>query len=424
MNGRSPRRRWALALVVVALASLLFHTPTAAAADAPTAPGNLRVVSVEPFSVQLAWDASTGGQVNPWDDLLYGVWDETGQHGAWFYNGETSGFITGLEPGTTYTFTAKARDNAWQTSPDSNPVTVTTEEIEPLPVPTNIRVTENVTGTEIAGEFDVAEDPRVVGYGVRVVSEGRTAHAFTVGDTTTFKAENMVPEAEYEITVNAVMESRQGTFGGGRFTGEPSEPFHFTTSRDTVAPRTPETLEILDRTGTSVSLQWARSGDKVGVTDYVLSNGETTQTVPASSVPNWGPIPGTFTNLDPETTYTFTVRARDAAGNLSDASPAQTIATGVDPDVDPPAPVTGLQGTNDQFGTFITWNASTDNVTLQRALKYQLTTDGGDEVTLTGGTQFFASFDVGGVPLRGCEATVVVIDGAGNRSEPRSTQLC
>ncbi|MFD9700580.1 cellulase family glycosylhydrolase [Lentzea sp. NPDC059081] len=85
---------------------------------------------------------------------------------------------------------------------------------------------------------------------------------------------------------------------------------------DTVAPSIPGTLRSTGTTSSSVSLAWDASTDNVGVTGYVLSNGQT-----ATGTTH------TVTGLTPDTSYTFTVQARDAAGNLSGASNAITVRT-------------------------------------------------------------------------------------------------
>ncbi|USX55922.1 cellulase family glycosylhydrolase [Lentzea sp. HUAS12] len=85
---------------------------------------------------------------------------------------------------------------------------------------------------------------------------------------------------------------------------------------DTVAPSIPASLRSTGTTATSISLAWNASTDNVGVTDYVLSNGQT-----ATGTTH------TVSGLTPDTAYTFTVQARDAAGNLSGASNSISVRT-------------------------------------------------------------------------------------------------
>jgi chitodextrinase len=73
-------------------------------------------------------------------------------------------------------------------------------------------------------------------------------------------------------------------------------------------------------TSTSVSLSWTASTDNVGVTGYDVYRG----TVLAGSTAG---TTFTDTGLSSSTAYTYTVKAFDAAGNLSQASTPVTVTT-------------------------------------------------------------------------------------------------
>ncbi|MFT7868659.1 MULTISPECIES: discoidin domain-containing protein [Amycolatopsis] len=91
-------------------------------------------------------------------------------------------------------------------------------------------------------------------------------------------------------------------------------------SGDTQAPSTPAGLTAGTATATSVPLTWGAATDNVGVTGYdVLRNGTAVATSVTTSY--------TDTGLAPDTSYTYTVRARDAAGNVSAASAPITVKT-------------------------------------------------------------------------------------------------
>jgi len=96
---------------------------------------------------------------------------------------------------------------------------------------------------------------------------------------------------------------------------------------DTQAPTAPGTPTVTATTSSSISLSWAASTDNVGVTAYDVYNGSTlARTVTTNS--------GTVSGLSADTSYTFTVKARDAAGNTSPASgpvTAKTQTGGTDP---------------------------------------------------------------------------------------------
>ncbi|MBW4718411.1 cellulose binding domain-containing protein [Saccharothrix obliqua] len=89
---------------------------------------------------------------------------------------------------------------------------------------------------------------------------------------------------------------------------------------DTTPPTTPGTPRVTDVTATSISLAWNASTDDTAVTDYQVLVGSTVLATTTSAAT---PVSG----LIPDTAYTFTVRARDAAGNTSPASASATATT-------------------------------------------------------------------------------------------------
>jgi hypothetical protein len=88
---------------------------------------------------------------------------------------------------------------------------------------------------------------------------------------------------------------------------------------DTSAPTVPAGVRVTGVTAGSVSLAWSPSTDDVGVAEYQVLRGTTV--VASASTPAV-----TVDGLLPGTGYAFTVRARDAAGNVSAAS-AEIAAT-------------------------------------------------------------------------------------------------
>jgi chitodextrinase len=89
---------------------------------------------------------------------------------------------------------------------------------------------------------------------------------------------------------------------------------------DTIPPSVPTNVTVSAKTSSSVSLTWSASTDNVGVTGYdVLLNGTIISATGSTSY--------TVTGLAPSTTYSFSVRAKDAAGNVSAASPPVSATT-------------------------------------------------------------------------------------------------
>ncbi|GAA3141293.1 carbohydrate-binding protein [Nonomuraea salmonea] len=89
---------------------------------------------------------------------------------------------------------------------------------------------------------------------------------------------------------------------------------------DTSAPSVPGNLRSTGVTNTSVTLAWNASTDNVAVTGYEIYRGGTlVATVTGTS--------HTDTGLSANTSYSYTVRARDAAGNRSGTSNSLTATT-------------------------------------------------------------------------------------------------
>lgn len=93
-------------------------------------------------------------------------------------------------------------------------------------------------------------------------------------------------------------------------------------SSDTTPPSVPGSVAETSHTSSAVSLSWAASKDNVAVTGYEVFVGGS----PTASVVTAG-LTATVTGLSPATTYSFTVKARDAAGNRSAASTAAVVTT-------------------------------------------------------------------------------------------------
>ncbi|NUS06575.1 MAG: hypothetical protein HOV97_28920 [Nonomuraea sp.] len=89
---------------------------------------------------------------------------------------------------------------------------------------------------------------------------------------------------------------------------------------DTTPPSAPTGLRVTGTTSGGVSLAWTAATDNVGVTGYLVQrDGVQVATATGTSY--------TDTGLAPSTGYTYTVKARDAAGNQSAASASVTATT-------------------------------------------------------------------------------------------------
>lgn len=145
---------------------------------------------------------------------------------------------------------------------------------------------------------------------------------------------------------------------------------------DAVAPTAP-TLVASGTTQTTTNLSWSGATDNVAVTGYDVYRGATLLGSTAST---------TFvvTGLTASTTYSFTVRAKDATGNISVASNTvnvTTLALAADTTA-PSAPTLSASGTT-QTTTNLSWTGATDNVAVTGYDVYRGTTLLGSSTTAT-----------------------------------------
>ena len=129
--------------------------------------------------------------------------------------------------------------------------------------------------------------------------------------------------------------------------------------------------------------------------------------------------------LSPDTTYTFTVRARDSAGNWSEMSDPFVVTTPpADPnDHEPPTMPPGFWGGIIDGATeaMVFWGNSTDNVTPQEHIRYYLYLNGEfDGATVYPYPRQFTMYLTPGIVNT---IEVYAVDEAGNRSAPATMTI-
>jgi hypothetical protein len=133
---------------------------------------------------------------------------------------------------------------------------------------------------------------------------------------------------------------------------------------DTTPPSAPSNLAATASSSTQIGLNWTASTDNVGVTGYRIercagaSCSSFTQIATVGSTTSYSD-----TSLTASTSYSYRVRANDAAGNLSGYSNVSSATTPSAPDTTPPSAPSGFGATAASPSQInLNWTASTDNV--------------------------------------------------------------
>ncbi|MBB6734675.1 DUF4832 domain-containing protein [Cohnella zeiphila] len=361
--------------------SVTTDSPPALDTQAPTAPTNLSATGHTSGSVSLAWTAST---------------DNVGVTGYEVYrNGTKAGSATGtsftdsgLAASTSYTYTVKALDAAGNASASSNSVSAATDAAG---AGTAASYEAEAAGNALAGGAAVAACPGCSG-GFKVGYVGNNSGTLTFNGVLASAAGSYTLTIAYlngdasrpvSVSVNggtALNLTLPGT-GGWDQVGTQTATVALQSGSNTIklfiaggwspdfdrilvsppgssidlqAPTAPSGVSAASRTTTSVSLSWTASTDNVGVTAYdVYRNGMLAGSSATASF--------TDTGLSPNTSYSYTVKARDAAGNASAASSALQAATLDAPDTQAPSAPSNVNGTASGTWINLSWTASTDN---------------------------------------------------------------
>jgi chitodextrinase len=289
--------------------SAIVTTPAGSQPDTqpPSAPASLSAVATGSSSVDLSWSAATDNVGVTGYRIL--------RNGAQVGTATGTSFVdVGLTPSTTYTYTVIARDAANNASASSPPASATTNAVggsdtQAPTAPTGL--TANATGTSTVDLSWTASTDNVGVTGYRIFRNGSQ-----VGTTTnsSFTDSGLSPATVYTYSVVA--------FDAAGNTSPPSGSATATTQSppDTQAPTAPTSLTATATSFSTVALNWSPSSDNVGVTGYIIYRGGVQVGTAAGTS-------FTDTGLTPITTYTYTVKARDAAGNVSSASAAATVTT-------------------------------------------------------------------------------------------------
>jgi len=283
----------------------VYESTTGADTTAPSIPTEITASGITETSLDLSWAASTDSSgVAGYNIYKNGVLEKT------VTGNETS--ITGLACGSTYPFTIVAVDVNGNSPDASEPVSFSTSpcsDIVDPDGPTALSVT-GIGAYSLELNWTASTDNvGVRAYQVYIDNEFETAFF-----TTSATLYGLTCETDYTISIRAE-----------DFSGNLSEAAEIEVSTadctDDVPPLAPANLRAYNTTQTSTELTWLISSDNYGVTSYEVYLDDRHHT---SVTTTWTEITG----LKCDSTYQFTVKAKDAAGNLSEAGDTIEVVTG------------------------------------------------------------------------------------------------
>ena len=124
----------------------------------------------------------------------------------------------------------------------------------------------------------------------------------------------------------------QGSWGSLEYVGQPISQAHkyralvdFANQGQVVdnqAPSVPTNVSLSSKTTNTASITWTASTDNIGVIGYDVYNGGTKVNSSLVTTTDFK-----ITGLSPSATYTFTVKSKDGAGNMSVSSNILTVTT-------------------------------------------------------------------------------------------------
>jgi len=258
--------------------------------NAPSVPVNMNILPNSGTSVTLVWTASI-------DDIKvagYYIYRDGEKVGSTV---DTTYTDSGLEEGKNYVYTVRSFDTSGNVSEDSKAVVL--DRIAPTK-PEGLMVVSKSASTITISWTASTDNVEVTEY--EVYRDGKK-----VGTTkdTIYTDNGLELNNTYSYAVKACDAFKN--------TSEISESIEESTTIDTEEPSAPNGLKISSRTGYTITISWNPSTDNTGVAGYEIYRNEVK--VGTTSITYY-----TDTGLTTGKTYSYTVKAFDASGNISKAS--------------------------------------------------------------------------------------------------------
>jgi chitodextrinase len=288
----------------------------------PTAPTNLTATAAGQSQINLTWSASTdnvgvtGYLIERCQGVSCTTFAQTGTSATTSYSN------TGLTVNTSYSYRVRATDAAGNLSGYSNTASATTQaDTQPPTAPTTLTATA-ISTTQISLGWTASTDNIGVTNYLIERCQGTACTTFTqigTSATTSYSDTGLTVNTSYSYRVRA-------TDAAGNLSGY-SNTASATTQADTQPPTAPTTLTATVVSTTQISLGWTASTDNIGVTNYLIERCQGASCTTFTQIGTSATTSYSDTGLTVNTSYSYRVRATDAAGNLSNYSNTASATT-------------------------------------------------------------------------------------------------
>ena len=191
-----------------------------------------------------------------------------------------------------------------------------------------------------------------------------------------------------------------------------------------LAAPTKPVVGVSDVGPTHASLSWSSTDDGSFIWYTIFIDGAPVSTLNSKSATFTCAavlVPTGCSPLNQETTYAFTVQARDIDGNLSPVSDPVFVTTDpADPDDHtPPTQPANLRAESDGAFVNVSWDPSSDDLAPPSLIRYDVYVNGELRAVVVGGTtaQFDSDYGVTN------NISIIAVDTADNESAPGTTVL-
>jgi titin len=296
----------------------------------PNKPTNVQEHNVTSTTAILTWtdnsDDETGFNIHHNGQIVGNTTADT-----------TTYALSNLTPATTYIFSVKAFNSAGESGATS--VVFTTAQPTTVPTaPSNLQANNITTTSATLTWTDNSNDET----SFKLYKEGQRV-ANIPANRTSYALSNLTPSTTY--TYNLVAYNHAGESNATTTT--------FTTQTTATVPSTPTNLQANNITTTSAILTWSdNSNNEDGFNIYKDGLTNLIATVPANTTDY------ALSNLSPATTYTYSIRAFNSAG---ESNVTATLFTTLTPTTKPNAPTNAQANNVTTTSVTLTWSDNANN---------------------------------------------------------------